>query len=53
FSMKYPSQFKLARGITMHESPSLQSVENTLTSIPPRDIPLSPIESEILKQLDP
>ncbi|RIB07489.1 hypothetical protein C2G38_2113603, partial [Gigaspora rosea] len=41
-------QFRLAQGITLHESPSLQSASNTLTEILPRSMLLTSIECEIL-----
>ncbi|CAG8662617.1 14216_t:CDS:2 [Gigaspora rosea] len=50
---KHPSQYKAARGITMCEPPILQSVESTLVAVPPRKMPLTAIERDILDQLDP
>ncbi|CAG8659783.1 9900_t:CDS:2 [Dentiscutata erythropus] len=51
-SMDNSNFFRLTRGITLHEPLGLQSADNTLTAIPPRNKPLTSVEHEILGQLD-
>ncbi|CAG8648486.1 7121_t:CDS:1 [Dentiscutata heterogama] len=50
---KYSSQFKASRAITACAEPTLQSVSQTIETCPPKNIPLSQEEAEILAQLDP
>ncbi|CAG8789045.1 7811_t:CDS:2, partial [Dentiscutata erythropus] len=45
-NFRHMARFKLSRNITTSEPPVLQSASETLTSIPPRDMPLTADEGE-------
>ncbi|CAG8812609.1 24775_t:CDS:1, partial [Racocetra persica] len=48
----HASRFKLSQNITACDPPTLQSVNEILSSIPSREIPITPEEMQTLLQID-
>ncbi|CAG8829366.1 8822_t:CDS:1, partial [Racocetra persica] len=51
-AIRHLMQFKASRALTAHMEPCLQSVIQSVETIPPKCNPLSPVEIKIIAQLD-
>ncbi|RIB30899.1 hypothetical protein C2G38_2151481 [Gigaspora rosea] len=52
-TLQHLAQFKLAQNITTDEALTLQSVNETISAVPPPFVPMTDTERHLLLQLDP